>query len=568
MEYTDDEFGIYPWSQSPGNTTLAMPVEALGTVISPAAAFISGYAGDVPDAKNLRVRISPDPKTGVDYPGTTREIFRASLILDWEVEWGTVSWLAAYADTSTTLFNENTRQGDVNTLGFFTVIDYSNDMSMWSQELRLTSNQEQSLRWMVGVNLWDEDVHQDQGGFACISLPFLPCGPFIANLDPFPARTFDRQESSTSVYGAIEFDINDQLTLSLEGRFFWEDQDVAGPDGARVLDPLGLFGPPPPIGPIPTTQFGPLGTNYGSSSDNYFTPRATLEYQRDDDTMMYFSIAQGGKPAGISTTGAGAGPFNPDTFGFEQETVWVYELGTKTTLMDGRLVANGAIYYQDFSDKQATSQVVLENGLLGTKTVNASDAEVTGLEIDLNYAITDNLTGTLGYSYIDATYGSFIVSTGGPAPIAQVGNCTPVVLAGSTLCNVDRSGNRMEDSSKHHMVAGLSMSGALADGNSWLVEADLTYTSDRFDTADNILKLDSYWMANLRGGVVGDSWEVVGYVDNVFNDDTIKTAYLSTDFSTIAVIPFPPPFTFVLANGMQARMPDPRQVGVRATLRF
>ena len=206
--------------------------------------------------------------------------------------------------------------------------------------------------------------------------------------------------------------------------------------------------------------------------------------------------------------------------------------------------------------------------MLGTKTVNASDAEVTGLEFDLSWAINDIVTASLGYSYIDATYGDFRTTTGGPAPIAQVGNCTPVVLAGTTLCEVDRSGNRLEDSSEHSLVAGVSLQGQVNEGMGWLAEADAVFTGDRFDSADNILKMESYWLVDLRVGLRGDNWDVLAYADNLLDDDTIKTAFLFTDFSTINVVPFPPPFTFVLANGVQSRMPDRRQVGVRATYRF
>ena len=565
VEYTDDEFGIYPWSQMAGNTQLPIPPGAIGTVISPGVPglAISGYTGTVPDADQQLVRISPDPNTGVDYPGTTREIFRTSLILDWELAWGgTFTSQSYFADSTTRLFNENTRQGDVNTLGFYTLIDYTNDRTTWSQDLRLSSDQDQPVRWLVGANYWWDDVHQDQGGHACISLPFLPCGPLIVALQPFPPRTWDRTETSTSVYAAVEFDINEQWSLSFEGRHFEEDQNVWGPDSARVINPLGLVGPP-------QTQFGPVGVVGADASDSYFTPRATLEYEASDDALLYFSIAKGGKPAGISTVGAAAGPFQPDErFKFEQETVWVYEVGAKTAWLDGRLVANGAVYYQDFSGKQATSQIVLSNGLLGTKTVNASDAEVTGLEFDLSWALSDIVTAHLAYSYIDATYGDFRTTSGGAAPIAQVGNCTPVVVAGSTLCEIDRSGNRLEDSSEHSLVLGLSLGGSLTADTSWLIETDAVFTDDRFDTADNILQLESYWLVDLRIGVQGDNWDVVAYADNLFDDDTIKTAFLSTDFSTINVIPFPPPFTFILANGVQSRMPDRQQIGVRATYRF
>ncbi len=568
MEYMDDEFGLFPWAHTDSNVNLPIPPGAIGTVISPGVPglAIASYAGEPADADQQVIRISPDPKTGADYPGSTREFFRTSLILDWDLAWGgTLSWQSYYADSTTSQVSENTRQGDVNTIPFFTLIDYTTDRTTWSQDLRLSSDQDQSVRWLVGANYWWDDAHQDDGGFACIILfvPFLNCGPFISALQPFPPRTFDRTETSTSFYAAVEFDINEQWSLALEGRYFDEEQSVWGPDSARVIDPVGVF---PPF--IPVTQFGPIGAVGAEASDSYFTPRATLEYTANEDALLYFSIAKGGKPAGISTVGAAAGPFEPERFSFDQEEVWVYEFGAKTAWLDGRLVANGALYYQDFSGKQASSQVILSNGLLGTKTVNASDAEVTGFEFDLAWAVTDMLTATVGYSYIDATYGDFKTTTGGPATIVNVGNCTPVVIAGSTLCEVDRSGNRLEDSSEHSLVLGLDLHGSLTPEIDWLVETDAVYTSDRFDTADNILSMPAYWLVDLRIGVRGDKWDVVAYADNLFDDDTVRTAFLSTDFGNISLVFAPPPFTFIIPFRLQSRMPDRQQIGIRATYRF
>ena len=562
VEYTDDEFDIFPWAQTTTNTQLPMPVAALGTVISPAVATVPGFVGEAPDADEQTILISPDPRTGADYPGTTRDILRGSLILDWDTGWGTFSWLSHFVDSNNRQVSENSRQGDVNFLGFSTLIDYENDVEIFSQELRLTSYQDRSVRWLAGVNYWQEEAHQDELGFACISLPFVPCGPFMAALPPYTPRTWDRDEESLSVYGSVEFDIGEQLTLSLEGRYFWEDQSVSGPASARVLDPVGLFGP------FPVTSFTPIGQVQASGSDDYFTPRATIEYTPNDQSMMYFSIAKGGKPAGISTVGAASGGFDPELFAFEQETVWVYEFGAKNEWLEGRLIANGAIYYQDFSEKQASSQVVRSNGLLGTKTVNASDAEVTGLEIDLTWALTDMLAVSLGYSYIDATYEDFKTTTGGPSPIAQVGNCTPVMLGGQTLCEIDRSGNRLEDSAEHSLVLGASLDGSLTATTEWLVETDIQFTDERFDSADNILIMPSHWLVDLRIGLRGDNWDVTAYAENLFDDDTVKTAFLFTDFSQLAVVPFPPPFTFILPSSLMSRMPDRRQVGLRASYRF
>ncbi|MBT4740030.1 MAG: TonB-dependent receptor, partial [Rhodospirillaceae bacterium] len=108
----------------------------------------------------------------------------------------------------------------------------------------------------------------------------------------------------------------------------------------------------------------------------------------------------------------------------------------------------------------------------------------------------------------------------------------------------------------------------LTDDVNWLIETDVQYQDDRFDTSDNILIMPSYWMVDLRAGLVSDNWSIVAFANNLFNDDTVKQAFNTTDFTTINVAFFPPPFTFILENALQAQLPNKRQIGVRTTFNF
>ena len=64
----------------------------------------------------------------------------------------------------------------------------------------------------------------------------------------------------------------------------------------------------------------------------------------------------------------------------------VYELGMKSTMMDGKMRFNADIFLQDFTDKQTATQVVnAQTGILQSRTTNAAKAEVKGVEIDAQY---------------------------------------------------------------------------------------------------------------------------------------------------------------------------------------
>ncbi|MEQ8736327.1 MAG: TonB-dependent receptor [Rhodospirillaceae bacterium] len=574
-EYTDDHLGQSAFAFVGQNTQLPIPTSAFPTipfsgngVISPAVVSVGGFAGVVPDAADIPgLTISEDPITGEEFRGSERQIFRIAGTLDWDLGFGSFTSVTHYATADVSQASENTRQGSFATRTNGTLFRVASETVLFSEEIRLQSNDEDRFRWMVGGLYWDEDVDQDSNNIACTNnqlfpgLPFLPCGTFFGIIGDSDPNKWVRDTKHLSAFGMLEYDITEQLTLHVEGRYTDEEQFISGPSGPRIVDAFGFSGPP---GTLPSSS----PNIDAESSDSFFTPRFSLEYTTKNDMLVYGSVAKGAKPGGISTVGAGASGFDPDGFAFDRESMWVYELGTKTTWADGKVLLNAAVYYEDFSGKQTSSQIQLPNGLVGTRTVNASSAEVKGLEIDAAWAPVEGMNLSAGYSYIDATYGDFKTNSSGAATIAAVGNCTVVTVGTSLSCEVDRTGNRLEDVSKHSLVLGASYERPLVDDINWTISTDVQYQSNRFDTADNIAELQGYWMVDLRLGLVSDNWSVLAFADNLFNDDTVKQAFNTTDFGTINLAFFPPPTTFILENALQAQLPNKRQIGVRTSFNF
>lgn len=583
-EYTDDHLGQAPFTFVGQNTQLPIPAEAFppafppfnsNGVVSPAVQFVNIYTGPVPDASDLPpVTISEDPITGREFRGSDRQILRLAATLEVDQDWGTVTSVTHYAQGDVSQRIENTRKGSFSTRVSGTLFNTDSETTLFSQELRIQNNGDERFRWMVGGLYWDEEVDQFTNNIACTNnqlfpfAPFLPCGPFFASVGTSDPNFWERDTEHWSAFAMFEYDLTDQLTFHVEGRIVDEDLFVSGPTGPRIVDVFGLAGPP--------TSFPTSSPNVDArDTDNYFTPRFSLEYTMNDDMLFYGSVAKGAKPGGISTVGAGAGGFDPDLFRFDQESMWVYELGAKTAWADGTFLLNAAVFLEDFSGKQTSSQILRDNGLTGTVTVNASSAEVKGLEVDAAWAPTEGLSLSAGYSYLDAKYNDFVTNATGVSAIAAAGNCTQLVLVtpdpnvpDTRTCALDRSGNTLERTSKHSLVLGAEFTAPLTSDINWVVGADVTMQSKRFDTSDNILILPSYTLADVRLGLTGENWDVIAFANNVFNDDTIRTAFNGTDFDSINVAFFPPPFTFILENALQAQLPDKRQFGVRASYSF
>jgi iron complex outermembrane receptor protein len=127
----------------------------------------------------------------------------------------------------------------------------------------------------------------------------------------------------------------------------------------------------------------------------------SLTYQFTDDLMSYAKISKGYVSGGFNPRSP-----SPDTFGdgFDEESVWTYELGWKSTWWNDRLLVNGAIFYNDYSDLQVN--VLTDEGR--NNIANASDAELQGLELEIQLIPIDNMNISFGYGYLDSQFKDYI----------------------------------------------------------------------------------------------------------------------------------------------------------------
>ncbi len=589
-ELINDEFGQAPYTSLAPDTPVPIPASALGTVISPALPTINAVRR-IPNGDELRVTLSEDPRTGSDYPGVERDIWRNSLTIDFDMGPVLLKSLSHYADSEVFSFEDARREGSSST-GFVAAEFWLEDKTtLFSQELRLQSNTDGPVAWTVGGLYWKEDNDFFDGGFNCVQTPgFIPpatvvpgrpCGPDILVVVPDNAARFidpwNRDTRHWSVYGLVEWEFLPDWKLSAEARYTDEKLELTGPNrpnstffrAFNVSNPL-----PPPPGGFPPVLRAADGSISATETDSYFLPKATLQWQPTDTQMYYFSWAEAAKPSGISTVAALQG-FNPEPNRFEREELTVWELGAKTTWLDNRMVVNAALFFQDFTDKQTTSQFVTDSGLLLTRPVNASAAEIKGLELDVVWRVLDELSLRASWTWLDTEYTDFTQLQSGAARIADAGNCTPVALdpvpnppTNPTTCQITLSGNELEFAPSNAAIAGFDLEMPLVGGTNWFLEGDLIYQGSRFLNDSNSIELDSYTEVGFRLGIRNDRWDVIAYAENAFDDDTIRSSFANTFNAGITFIPAPAPATFVLPLNQTPILPDGRQVGLRINYRF
>lgn len=273
----------------------------------------------------------------------------------------------------------------------------------------------------------------------------------LAGLTAFTNAQVDTE--TYAVFGEFTYDFSEQLSLTLGGRYTWDERT------ANILRQNYLGGGSPFFGGA-GVPFGAASTNFqGSRSFSKFTPRVLLSYQPTPDHNLYASFSQGFKGGGFDPRGVGANA--PDYNGngirgenaevaqflsFAPESVDSYEIGYKGNLFDGALYVAGALFYADYTDIQIPGSVACTVAGLPSfcgVTSNAGAATFKGVELEFNARLGEslatsgdrlNLLGAIGY--IDAQFDEYITNIASvPTDVAdfrQVQN-TPEWTASGTL---------------------------------------------------------------------------------------------------------------------------------------
>jgi iron complex outermembrane recepter protein len=298
-----------------------------------------------------------------------------------------------------------------------------------------------------------------------------------------------------------------------------------------------------------------------------FTPRATIEYRWRDGLLTYLSYAQGFKPGGFNTneTNELAGQ------SYRKEKVSSYEAGLKSTWLDKRLLLNADVYFNDYKDQQIGIQITNGVGAQAITTagiVNAGRVHILGFEADVAFQVTDELQLAAAYAYTDATFNEYVQ---GPPPgsvAADFAACG--VPAGQTSSDTNRAeagnlcadfkGKQVGKNPKHALNLSASYRREIRDGLTLMGEISGLYRSKRYTDESNLAYLDPYWMWGLRAGVMWRNVEVIGFVDNLFDQSKVTSAQRNVDFGN--------PEGFAPGRAFIAYLPKPRTYGLRVIAKF
>lgn len=414
------------------------------------------------------------------------------------------------------------------------------DSESSSHELRLSSPTDRQLRWQLGLYYLEQELYErDPGGIFGADVTNLFFGPLGISLEPGqalvlpgPRPIVDREIENTAVFGSVAFDLTEKVTLSLEGRY-QEDrlEDTVSRDTGETI----------------------------SGSTTSFLPRYILEYQLSDDVLLYGLAAKGVRPTTINSQFAGRSDaekaiiraefpeLNIATLAPEEE-IWSYELGAKTTSLDGRLIFNANVYYSDWTNRQDLRSLLADIDGDGAPnstlvTVSGTDVEVMGVEVETSMMITENWNARLIASWnqseltdksADGTLARFFLREPDGERLPQV----PEWSGTLTTQYTDTFGS---------------------SGFDWFARAEGVYVGSRYASTLNLTETGDSFDLNLRFGLENTRYRAVLFVENAFDDDTVESLRSNADCATSPSC---------LLSAYEVVLPRERRFGLSVGVRF
>ncbi len=276
----------------------------------------------------------------------------------------------------------------------------------YSQEVRLLSPFTEKLRWLVGGIYLEEDLLQSTIVRRDVN-PSAPPGPG-PNAEVIAYNVLDQKDRDISLYGQLEYDIADKLTITAGIRYTDNDKSAQSDFGVFV-SPVALF---PTTTFIETTDIRemisagasdprvavvavPNFTLLPQQSLSELTGKLGLDYRPSDNMLLYASYSRGFKSGGFDTRALAA--LNGDAgIPVGAEFLDAYEIGLKSNPNES-LQINMAAFYYDWHDAQIFSVI---DGI--PAFTNIPSSRIFGLDTDFQWAPDKNWLVSVSLGFLDS----------------------------------------------------------------------------------------------------------------------------------------------------------------------
>ncbi|TMP62933.1 TonB-dependent receptor [Pseudoalteromonas sp. S1610] len=377
------------------------------------------------------------------------------------------------------------------------------EVDTFTQELRLVSQSDSDLNWIVGgfYNKTDTDASSRE---------------FTPGFDQFAVDNFGGAQlrpdsleyleitgskvTESALFGEVGYQVTDKLDITIGARFYEYDVESKAAFDFPLANTLYEGAAPDEIS---------VNFEENEAGDNGNLFKFNAKYQFTDSVMAYATISEGFRIGGSNglvpcptplpedqQTGCGT----PDEMLYDADTTTNYELGFKSTWMRSQLHFNAALFNVDWDNAQIAGATTV--GQLPYLS-NAGSANAKGIEIATRAILSDSFTAYATYAYTKAELTS-------DAPY--------LFNADGTNGAVD--GDRLPGSPEHQFSMGINYQTEVFNDKTLDINYGLTAQSDvisKVGLRDNGEALPGYSLSNISAKLTADAWSTTLYVDNLFN---------------------------------------------------
>lgn len=354
------------------------------------------------------------------------------------------------------------------------------DVRTWTQELRLSSTNEDGIRWVGGLYL--ESENRDQGPYG-MEFP-TAYGNYAMNAES------ESGSNTWAVFGQVMVPFAERFELTLGGRYQRITKDI---DLSTYYLPVGASGP----------------SMFDLEADKTweaFLPKAALSYQLAEQWSTYLSYSKGYMPGGFNYFASGGSAADNR---FEPQVSSNYEWGVKGAFERWSLAAS--VFYMDIEDIHVYKAV--GNMYL---TDNAKKAHSQGVELEASYRPLDGLELTGAVGLIEAEYDDYDTGTG----------------------NFD--GETIETTPAYSLRAGV----AYTHPSGFYGRVDALNQGKQYfydDANKDFAKQDAYTLVDAKVGYRLDDWDFYAYGTNLL-DEEYATMFMAS--SLVGIVSYGEPRAF------------------------
>lgn len=393
----------------------------------------------------------------------------------------------------------------------------ASEFEQWSQEVRLVSQGDGPLTWLVGgMYAYDENT-QDQNFFTT-DAQNLFSGVTRAGSD------LTQETTSWALYGQAGYDVSETVNINGSIRYTSEEKDIA------YLSVFDFFGFPAQLIPFstlfdPMTGAIPIDGNVLNLSTELDTPWAGhigVDWKPASNVLLYAKYSRGIKSGGFFGAAASdAAEVQP----YGQETNDSFEVGLKSNPTED-FQFNATAFFYDYQDAQAFGQTPSQTNpdALTDVLTNVGDAEHTGIEIETLW--TPSQLPGFGLQVSGAWLDAEITSSD------TITNGTPPALGGTPIAATFEGLRRPRTPEYSYTVNAFyetnvtdSLLGRVSGVYSWrddLMPRDAWLTIQDF----GLRGMEAYGVLNLRASLadIDRGWELSLLGENVTDEVYVTNA--------------------------------------------